>query len=583
MVPLSNDLVSQFVKATNDSEQPKKESTAYGTIVEYNGAKYVKLDGSDLLTPISTTTAVDTGERVQISIKNHTATVTGNISSPSGKDKDVKELGTKISEFEIIIADKVSVGELEAEIARIDALTAENLTIKKQLTANEADIRDLEAEDVKITGRLDAAEANIDDLDATKLDAEVADIKYATVENLEATNADIHDLEADYGDFKDLTTDKFEAQDASIEELQTKKLDAESAEIKFANIDFSNIGKAAIEEFFSKSGMISDLVVGEGTVTGKLVGVTIIGDLIEGGTVKADKLVIQGEDGLYYKLNTNGETISAEQTEYNSLNGSIITAKSVTAEKISVSDLVAFDATIGGFNITDKSVYSGVKESVDNTTRGIYLDSTGQLAVGDSSNYLKYFKDTDGLWKLQISAGSISLKASNKDLETVINELEQKTDKAMSGTIEEFYHSSSPTELLDGSWSEESPEWTDGRYVWRRTKTTFGDGSISYTPSEEGVCISGNTGNKGEDGKDSIFLQILSSNGSIFKNTSIATTLTAHVYKGGVEVTGSSLTALGTIKWYKDEGATAVATGTNLTINPGDVTNNASYTAKLEG
>ncbi len=76
---------------------------------------------------------------------------------------------------------------------------------------------------------------------------------------------------------------------------------------------------------------------------------------------------------------------------------------------------------------------------------------------------------------------------------------------------------------------------------------------------------------------------ILSSNGTIFKNTDIATTLSAHVYKGGVEVIGSALTALGTIKWYKDGGTVAVATGTNLTINPGDVSNNANYTAQLEG
>ena len=104
-------------------------------------------------------------------------------------------------------------------------------------------------------------------------------------------------------------------------------------------------------------------------------GVTIKGELIEGGTVVADKLVVQGEDGLYYKLNTDGVSITAEQTEYNSLNGSVITAKSVTAEKISVSDLVAFGADIGGFHITTDAIYSGVKESVDNTTRGVDPDS----------------------------------------------------------------------------------------------------------------------------------------------------------------------------------------------------------------
>lgn len=89
-------------------------------------------------------------------------------------------------------------------------------------------------------------------------------------------------------------------------------------------------------------------------------------------------------------------------------------------------------------------------------------------------------------------------------------------------------------------------------------------------------------GEKGDSGEDALLLMIESTNGTIFKNTQITTTLSAHVYKGPLEVTGAALTALGTIKWYKDGGATAVKTGPTLTIAAGDITNKASYTAKLE-
>ena len=87
----------------------------------------------------------------------------------------------------------------------------------------------------------------------------------------------------------------------------------------------------------------------------------------------------------------------------------------------------------------------------------------------------------------------------------------------------------------------------------------------------------------GKDGLDAITMAITSSGGTILKNTAIATTLTAHVYKGGVEVTGSALSALGTIKWYKDGGTTAVATGATYTIGAGDVSNKATFSAQLEG
>ena len=83
------------------------------------------------------------------------------------------------------------------------------------------------------------------------------------------------------------------------------------------------------------------------------------------------------------------------------------------------------------------------------------------------------------------------------------------------------------------------------------------------------------------DGDDALTLTVTSSNGSTFKNTAIATTLTAHVYEAGAEVTGDDLAALGTIKWYKDDGE--IATGQTLAISAGDVNDEATYTAQLEG
>lgn len=420
---LSEEIISQFAKITKDDKNIKNEATVYGTVVDYDGKKYVKLDGSDLLTPVTTTTDIDQGDRVTISIKNHSATVTGNVSSPSAKKDVVDEIGNQITEFEIIIADKVSVKDFDAQVGRIDTLVSENVTIKEKLTASEAEIEDLTADNVTIKENLTADKAAIEELEAKKLDADIADIKYATVESLDVTNADIHNLQADYGDFKDLTTEKLAANDATIKDLETEKLSTTEAELKYANIDFSNIGKAAIEHFYATSGLIKDVIVGDGTITGELVGVTIKGDLIEGNTIVADKLVIKGSDGLYYKLNTNGMTTEAEQTEYNSLNGSVIQAKSITATKIAVDDLVAFDATIGGFNITDNSIYSGVKDSPLNTTKGVYLDNQGQVSFGDSKNYLRYYKDQNGVYKLEISANSITMSSSSSSIQDEITNL----------------------------------------------------------------------------------------------------------------------------------------------------------------
>lgn len=474
---LSSDLISQFVKATKDDKKSKSESIVFGTIREYEGEKYVKLDGSELLTPIITTTDIKAGERVTVMIKNHTATVTGNLSNPSASSSSLKKVEEDIKN--VITVDKLTAIEADIRELQVDKLDVDEAKLEYATIEN-----------------LEATNAEIERIKAELLIVEQAEMEFATIDNLEAVTANIEELSAHQADFENTTTYNLRATTASITELNNKKLSSEQAEITYANIDFSNIGKAAMEFLYAESGLIRDVIINNGTITGHLIGVTISGDLIEGNTVKAEKLVIKGTDGLYYKLNTDGIKTEAEQTEYNSINGSVILSQSITASKINVDDLVAFDATIGGFNISDKSIYSGVKDSVDNTTRGIYLDKDGQVAFGDSSDYLKYYKDQNGVYRLEISATSVKFK-TGENLQVVLNDVKTKS---IISSEEEFYQSSSPTSLSGGTWTTTQPTWTNGKYIWRRTKITYGDDRVEYSPSENGVCITGNTGATGPQG-----------------------------------------------------------------------------------
>lgn len=332
--------------------------------------------------------------------------------------------------------------DLDVVKENVETLVADNATINSKLTANEASINSLVAKDAEIDGKLTAQDASIKKLDAEKLSAEDANLTYATIESLKATDATITNISGDYASFKDTTTETLKAQTADIVDLKANKLSATDADFRYANIDFTNIGKAAMEYFYAQSGLIKDVTVGDQTITGELVGVTIKGDLIEGNTIVADKLVIKGDDGLYYKLNTDGSTVEKEQTDYNSLKGSLIQAKSITAEKISVNDLVAFDATIAGFSITDSALYSGAKASATNGTRGIYLGKDGQVSFGDDQNYIMYFKDTDGSWKLAISANSITF-SSGRNIEDVISSMQDRMDEIADEVTTSLYVTSS--------------------------------------------------------------------------------------------------------------------------------------------
>ena len=453
---LSSDLISELVKVTSNKETKSKESTAYGTVVKYGDELYVKLDGSDLLTPMTSTSDVKDGDRVTIMIKNHEATITGNITSPSASKDVVEEINNKVvsqgNDITLIGNNITSINN--TIIQQGNTINQQNNTITEigntidsqnnKITEIGNTVDSQNNEITEINNKITSQNNKITEIDneVTSQSNQITSIGN-TVEaqdnSIKAINTNLESVNSSVG----IYNSSFQVTDGVVtgikgvdtEWIKTKDLETDHATIgsldtKYANIDFANINELAVKKIFADSGIIKDLVVSEGHITGELVGVTIKGDLIEGGTVVADKLVVLGNDGLYYKLNTDGVSTTAEQTEYNSLNGSVITAKTITAEKVNVNDLVAFGATIGGFHITENAIYSGVKESVVNTTRGIYFNNDGEIVFGDDASFVKFYKDENEDYKLLISANSLSFGSEKKDVATEIENAQQDANDA---------------------------------------------------------------------------------------------------------------------------------------------------------
>lgn len=98
----------------------------------------------------------------------------------------------------------------------------------------------------------------------------------------------------------------------------------------------------------------------------------------------------------------------------------------------------------------------------------------------------------------------------------------------------------------------------------------------------------GPQGKTGAAGADAITMGITSSNGTIFRNNTGSTTLTAWVRVGGAEATvGSNGVAtyggktIGTVRWYAP-GATTGTAAKTLTVTAAQVSSTAQYTAQLE-
>ena len=518
---LSKNLINQFVKVVNYEKKESKESTVNGTYKLIDGVKYVQIDGSDIWTPVNSMVQADDGDRVKVSIKDHNATITGNITNPSAGSSSVQDLKDTVDEHGNTIKQiNNSIEQQGNSIIQINnsIKQVENTILQYNNTINQQNNKIQQFENTinqqnntieQIGNDISQVGDQIESMNNTiitqgntitqhdnvieqqgNLISQQGNIIKQQGTTLETFNSQIQIINSGFKIEDGVLTG---LSDIIVEKLKTDSLDA-----TYANIDFTNINYAAVKKIFTESGIIKDLVVEEGNITGELVGVTIKGDLIEANTLKADALVVKGENGLYYKLNVDalGETTASSDEKYqNGLDGSVIVANSITAEKISVSDLVAFDATIGGFNITENSIYSGVKDSVNNTTRGIYFNNNGEFAVGDARNFMKYFYDgTDRVYKLQISAGSIIMGGSSETIEETI----AKTIKEV-----QILYALSDSETIppDDGWSIIAPEWQEDKYMWQKTKVIYVD---ETTDESSPTCIQGAKGQNGKDGTDGV-------------------------------------------------------------------------------
>lgn len=430
---LSSELITQFVKITNDSSDVVEESTSYGTIVEYEGKIHVRLDGSELLTPITTAANVRPGERVTVMIKNHTATVTGNLTSPSVGQNDLDDQIDRIDDFEIVIAQKVDTKDFVAEQARIDTLVADDVRIKETLTAAEADIDILQAGHLTVTERLTAAEADIEELIVGNLDVSVLDAKYAKIEDLEATNADVHNLEATYTNFETTTTNKLSAVDASIATLQTDKLDANTANITYAKITDLDVTNANVSNLEADIADIDTLIFG--SATGSTIHASFANAVIaQLGDAQIKSAMIES---IAANKITTGDIIT-NTVRVMSEDGSLI----ISDETIQISDAVRVRVQIGKDSSNDYSINIWDADGNLMFSEGGITDSAIKESiirndmVSDTANIAAHKLDIDSLFE-EINGSTKTIKSTQiyvddqaqtldvafKELETEVTDL----------------------------------------------------------------------------------------------------------------------------------------------------------------
>lgn len=156
----------------------------------------------------------------------------------------------------------------------------------------------------------------------------------------------------------------------------------------------------------------------------------------------------------------------------------------------------------------------------------------------------------------------------SKDANNNASSAKDTASSAVVSVTEQYAVSASRTEVPTEGWSTETPSDTD-KYVWHRIVTTYGDGS---TVVGEPALLTG------PNGENAVLLRIDSSRGTVFKNDSISTVLSAVIYNGSNRITGiddlHSIFGSGTyLQWYwqkvDDETFGVISSGDSMISNNG--------------
>ena len=208
--------------------------------------------------------------------------------------------------------------------------------------------------------------------------AELIEADKIVVEQLEANEAVIKQISGDIADYKLMMADELLAINGKFENLETE----------YAKIDQTNIGQAWVQDLLVTGKFLADdFNAATGSFSKYLTGVNIVGDNIKAGTISTDRLIIRDPDtnkGILYEIN-NGvvdqTNLSEEELRRLCVDGKILVAESVTADKINVTDLFAQDITsTGNFNMGGNGalVYDYEKDELSIRVKEFFVGNSGR-------------------------------------------------------------------------------------------------------------------------------------------------------------------------------------------------------------
>ena len=419
------------------------------------------------------------------------------------------------------VVPKIKVIELEAEKVKADVGEFKDLTTEN-FTAVNAKIDNLKVTD------LTAVNADI-----TNLKAQYAEIN--TLVNGHLTSDNIQSIV--------ITGDKFTVangfiKDAMIETLSASKINTGIINTNNVSIqsedgsmiingttqqfkDENNvvriqIGKDATGNFtfclFSQDGK-GILLDADGIKAGAVPDGLIVNDMVaDNANISGGKLDISS---VISSINNNENTLNSSKIKFDDTNQTLDVAFNQLKSKVETIENITVEGDLSSVieqvttNTTNISVMQGQISSLISNTTITKQDGT----VTQLKDEYNSIKDTVNSHTQTIGSLETNLSTAEDNIKTVTSKqakFEQSLDgfkqtvnetyvtkteveKTLKSVTNEYYISTSNTELIDGSWSTTVPTPQANKYIWRRERSEFVDGSITYG---DPICLT----NEGDDG-----------------------------------------------------------------------------------
>lgn len=222
----------------------------------------------------------------------------------------------------------------------------------------------------------------IDHAMINKLDADTANLKFATIQNLNAVNATVQNLNAEFGSFRDLTATNFTAANAKINILDSG----------YANIKTLLAGGAGVGDLQNIHLTSQNAVIDSALIRTAVMQTVTVGDLLS-GTISTNKFMITSDDG--------GIKIQGATQQWRDADGTVRMQ-------------AGLDAT-GDFTFS----------LFDKTGKGILLDSTG----------VKPGAIADGLIVNKMVADNASIAGTKLDIPSVVSAINGSSQSIKSSRI----------------------------------------------------------------------------------------------------------------------------------------------------